>query len=187
MSAARSVRSLVALGAVVLVGLVASGCKPKPGAACSSDGEARCMDPTAALICHERVWTPMQCRGPKGCNASGALIDCDESSAQASDFCDQDGNYSCSTDRRTQLRCVKSKWVADTRCAGPKGCVTTTLKVECDDTIASVGDVCSKERHHTCSQDRKAVLICKGGAFVQAQSCLNKTTCEISGDEVGCR
>ena len=183
--ASASLRSVVALGASLFL-LFGSSCKPKPGAACGADGEARCLDNAAALICHERVWTPMQCRGPKGCSANGALIDCDESSAQPADFCDQEGNYSCSADHRTQLRCVKSKWTPDTRCAGPKGCVTTPLKVECDDSIASVGDVCSKERHHTCSQDRKGVLICKGGTFVQAQTCKG-ATCEITGDEVGCR
>lgn len=127
----------------------------------------------------------MECRGAKGCAVTGNVVDCDMSQAEEKDFCDQDGNFSCTSDRKAQLKCEKNAWKVDTRCSGPKGCTTSPKLVECDDSIASVGDPCSKPDHHTCAADKSAVLVCAGGKFVVSTTC-PKATCKVEASTVGC-
>jgi hypothetical protein len=169
----------------LLWALGTGGCKPKPGDSCSSDGEAKCMDPKAALLCHGKKWTRMDCRGAKGCALTGALVDCDESAAEEKDFCDHEGNYSCSVDKKSQLKCEKNGWKVDTKCLGPKGCSATSTMVDCDDSVAAAGDPCAKDDHHTCALDKTAVLVCKSGKFAVASACKG-ATCKVEGSTVGC-
>lgn len=120
-----------ALGLVIMLG--APACKSKPGDSCANQGEARCLDGTSALLCHEKKWTKNECRGPKGCKESGSTVDCDESLSQEKDFCDHEGNVACSVDKKTQLKCEKSVWVVESKCNGPKGCAVNGSVVDCDE------------------------------------------------------
>jgi hypothetical protein len=113
--------------------LLVVGCKSKPGDSCSNQGEARCIDGTSALLCHEKKWTKNECRGPKGCKEVGSVVDCDESLAQEKDFCDHETNVACSVDKKVLLKCTKAVWVTDTKCTGPKGCSVSGTTVDCDE------------------------------------------------------
>jgi hypothetical protein len=171
-----------------LVTLVAFGasCKPKLGDSCSNHGDAKCMDPSAAILCQNKKWTRLECRGAKGCLLAGAIVECDASAAAESDFCDREGNFSCSTDRKSQLKCEKNAWKLDMKCQGPKGCSASATLVECDDSVATLGDPCPRDDHHTCAADKASVLVCKAGKFVLSMPCAKGPTCKVDGSTVGC-
>jgi hypothetical protein len=170
----------------LLVVVAAQGCKPKLGDSCSNNGDAKCMDPSSALLCQNKKWTRLECRGAKGCLLSGAIVECDASAAEERDFCDREGNFSCSTDKKTQLKCEKNAWKVDMKCQGPKGCNASATLVECDDSIAAVGDPCPRDEHHTCALDKTAVLVCKGNKFAVSTPCSKGPTCKVDGSTVGC-
>ena len=109
-----------------------------------------------------------QCRGPKGCTADGDKFFCDQSINNAGDPCSEEGTSSCTPDQKNFLKCQNGQWIASFVCRGPKGCAldTTTNQVNCDTTVAVVGDACWSEGAGTCSQDGKGELVCKNGKYV---------------------
>jgi hypothetical protein len=176
---------MIARTALVCFALTMAACKHKPGDACKNPKEASCADSTSALVCHDKVWTKLGCRGAKGCKAEGAAVECDESLAQTGEFCDLEDNVTCSTDKRAQLRCERGQWRLDSTCRGTEGCVSAAETVKCDDSVAAAEDRCFKEGHHTCSPDRLSVLVCKSRSFVLAETC-RAPSCSIKGTAVGC-
>jgi hypothetical protein len=176
---------LTACAKVALVSLSLAGCKPKTGDACKNPKQASCLDGTSALVCHDKTWTKLGCRGAKGCRTEGASVDCDESLASTGEFCDTEDNVTCSLDKHAQLRCERGQWRLDATCRGADGCVATGDLVKCDDTIAVLEDRCAKDGHHTCNVERTSVLVCKGKAFALAEAC-RTPSCAIKGTTVGC-
>jgi hypothetical protein len=174
------------LGASVL-GLLAlaSACKGKPGESCKNPKEASCLDLKTVLVCHDKSWTKLKCEGPKGCAAAGNAVDCDESLGTVGEFCDRDGNVACAPDHKAQVRCENGVWQIDASCKGPDQCQTTSDSVKCDDSVAAVKDPCFQEAHHTCSENKDAVLVCRNKVFMVAAVCASKS-CSIKGTTAGC-
>ncbi len=114
------------------VALVA-GCKKEAGGSCSTEAEAACDGKTAALTCTGGKWEKTECRGPKGCSVTGALVDCDHSLAQLDDLCDHEGNYACSVDGKSLLQCKSKKFVLDEACKGNAKCKVTGSQAGCDE------------------------------------------------------
>jgi hypothetical protein len=160
--------------------------KPVAGGACSHEGEALCKDPAAILTCKDKKWEEASCRGPDGCKKTGVMVNCDETVAQEGDACGSvDGDhFSCSADKKNELKCDKGKWKVVGRCGGPNGCEAKFPFVKCDNTIANVGDLCAKDGDAACSTDAKAILECKGGKFSQTERCQGK--CKVEGLFVKC-
>jgi hypothetical protein len=73
-------------------------------------------------------------------------------------------------------------------CRGPGGCSKLGTRVSCDDAIAEAGDACleSSAENRACSGDKKASLLCSGGAFKAVQACKGPGGCQIKGDSVTC-
>jgi hypothetical protein len=63
---------------------------------------------------------------------------------------------------------------------------TTGFKVECDDSIANVGDPCEKEGHYSCAPDEHSIVKCSNKKFVQDDKCRSKEKCAVRGEQVGC-
>ena len=181
-------RSTIAALALVCVALL--GCKkdPKAGEACKTEGEAACKDKTGILTCKSGKWEEVACKGPAGCAAQGTIVKCDESLAQEGDACgNPDGDhYSCSVDKTHELKCEAGKWKKIGKCGGPKGCVPGAVMIDCDNSVASVGDLCGKDGDAACATDKKSILECKGGKFSESQKCEESTSCKSEGLFVKC-
>ncbi len=96
--------------------LAASGCKPKAGRKCSPEGKEVCAGMGTALLCLDGKWTPMPCRGAKGCNGEGAIAECDQSVARASETCHLESAVTCTEDKRSSLSCKENAWQASEAC-----------------------------------------------------------------------
>lgn len=150
-------------------------------------------DKKAMLQCTKNHWTMMQtCLGERGCVMEKKKVTCDNSIANVNDACREEEDYACAPDKKTALACRGGKFVQASLCKGPKGCKITggannqPFKVECDDTVAAVGDACEKEDHYSCSADERSILRCKGKKFDVEEKCKGKDRCVVKGGTVGC-
>ena len=57
-------------------------------------------------------------------------------------------------------------------CRGAKGCSTSGREIDCDESVASLGDPCGLSGY-ACSADGKNELACQGGRFIQHKACKN--------------
>jgi hypothetical protein len=183
---ARTKRGPIVALFVLIAALGACKSSPKAGEACKTEDEAACQDKQTMVMCKSQKWQLAACKGPEGCAQQGAIVKCDETLAQEGDDCGvQTGDhYSCSLDKKTQLKCEAGKWKLSAKCGGPKGCEAKFPFVNCDNSISAVGDPCSKDGDAACSTDGKAIVECKGGKFEETQKCDGK--CVASGLFVKC-
>ncbi len=138
------------------------------------------------LVCVDGTWSPVACAGPKGCVAGARFVDCDESLARVGDPCGADAvdNVACSTDGRAMLRCDGKAWAEHRVCRGPKSCTKTDRFVDCDDSLAEVGDPCD-EGLRTCSVDGTKLLLCKAGRLAVEDTC-TPGKCSAGDDFADC-
>src|SRR5690349_8356013 len=68
--------------------------------------------------------------------------------------CAAEGGYDCTPDRRALTRCQGGRAVVVSTCRGSRGCAIGQA-VDCDHSIAMVGDPCDGAREIACSADRK--------------------------------
>jgi len=171
---------------IVIAAIAFAGCcKTSAGSSCLDEGTAEC-DGARMLMCKSHKWEVVSCAGPKGCSQSGRFVDCDETVATVGMPCsvEPDSYSSCSTDHKTQLKCDVGFWREDIPCRGPKGCVVSKRFVDCDDSLALVGDACEPDGL-ACSVDSKSVLTCRGGKYALDETC-SPGRCTIRGTTVGC-
>ncbi len=153
-------------------------------------------DHSKALVCKDArfaLWR--NCRGPSGCEiVDGRNVHCDTSAGEPGDPCEKQGTYACSVDAKTMLVCSGSALAPASSCHGPGACSIDhdTHKVDCDDTLADVGDPCDEPRRITCAPDHKAELVCvsaqDGGAagnYEKRRDC-KRTDCRIGGSKLFC-
>jgi hypothetical protein len=150
-------------------------------------------DKKGMLQCSKNRWTLVQsCLGDRACVMEKKKVTCDNSIANLGDACREEEDYACSPDKKSALACRGGKFSQASLCKGPKGCRVTGnreqgFKVECDDSVAAVGDACEKEEHYSCSSDERAILKCRGKKFEVEEKCkLAKEKCQIKGGQVGC-
>lgn len=160
---------------------------------CNLAGDFACArDGKAMLVCTNDRWTIAQaCAGERACGVEGTKITCDNSTAKAEDACREDDDYACTPDGSTALVCRRGRFSLASFCRGPKACkVVGTkevgFKVECDDSLAQLNDVCGKADHYACSQDGRAILRCIGATFAIEDRCKAKEKCAIRAGQVGC-
>ena len=163
----------------------------KPGDPCSADeeGAASCSRADAMLACHSGQYTLLPCRGSQGCvNAEGRAI-CDTSLAEPGDVCHDENLKACSGDGSQVLICKQRTMQRFYLCRGANGCSSAARKLNCDTSIAKLGDACDKKlegQAFSCSPDASEILVCKAGAFVHDQSCKNGQKCRLSGSSTQC-
>ena len=160
------------------------------GDLCSTDdeGAAACVDTKTLVACRKGAYTRVACRGPGGCVEEGGNARCDTSVAEAGEPCAEDGKKACSTDGKRVLSCSNGKMAARYECRGAKGCVSQGSKLDCDFSVAMLGDACDEklEGHFACDADKKQIVRCSGGKFVADEACKKGTTCQSGGGSTKC-
>jgi hypothetical protein len=157
---------------------------PDVGSACKTADGVYCKNKTTLLECVDSKWTAIPCRGEKGCSGT-AVVSCDHTIANVGDACGDDENHSCSEDHKAQLKCEKHKWVEIAQCRGPKACETKFPFSKCDQSIVKEGDACEKEENAACSEDKKAIMLCKAKKYAVGEKCTGE--CVSEGLFVKCK
>jgi len=153
---------------------------------CSSDKKSM-------LECgRNRRWSFVQsCLGSRGCVLDQKKVTCDNSIANAGDACTEEDDYACSPDGKSALVCRNKQFSVASNCKGKNGCrvggdKSAGFKVECDDSIAAVGEPCEKDGHYACAPDEKSIVKCMNKRFVQDDRCKGRDKCAVRGEQVGC-
>ncbi len=170
---------------------IVSGCSPKPGKSCSSNDKPTCLDAATLLECKDGVWLASGCLGPKGCESNEKEYACDTSLAKAGDVCTKESRYSCSTDKKAQLRCKAGKWTTMAQCTKEPGCNVGSFLNSCPGAVANEGDECDmgtdpKKKSYLCTTDKKSALLCKDGKWKAIEQCLGKDGCGSSMFSIKC-
>ena len=134
------------------------------------------------------------CKGPRGCVVNATSIDCDNDTSDVGDPCHTIGDYACTSDRATLLRCDDHKMAPLNSCRGPKACRIFELPQEkkidfvCDDSVAQENDPCDTNGEEACTMDKKAMYVCRANKFVTYKACPGPTGCayEEHGDKYAC-
>jgi hypothetical protein len=187
-------RFAAAVFCALLLSLLWSCKRPAPGGPCTSIGKYQCADAVSALLCQGGTIVSMPCRGPRGCQGQGTQNSiCDDDLAQEGDPCQQtlNENYSCSTDHAKELVCKDGKFQTRRTCKGPKRCSITATTLNCDDSMADVGDNCvpeSGDANFACSIDKKIEIQCDAATskFIASNACRGPRGCWIDGTAVQC-
>jgi hypothetical protein len=145
-------------------------------------------DKKTALQCKGNKWTLDEaCLGPKGCALVGHDISCDSSLAKEGDKCTREDNNACTRDHKGHLVCKGGKFALTENCRGEKGCHEVGNKIDCDNSVAQVGEVCDTVNDHTCTADGKSIVKCNGSKWVADEACKGRKLCKVTGSEVGCQ
>jgi hypothetical protein len=110
--------------------------------------------------------TVLGCKPKAGTTCTAGQVACMD--AQTGLFCGRDGTYHAMT------------------CRSSLGCKEASGAVNCDNSIALVGDGCNTPDDAACRLDYKAGLLCKGGTFALAETCKGPGACKIAGDAITC-
>ncbi|MFO0679506.1 MAG: hypothetical protein U0169_23470 [Polyangiaceae bacterium] len=163
------------------VATLGDGCAVEKDAACTADK-------ASVLVCKDKKFTfASHCRGTKGCAVTGTNVSCDDTSALEGDPCTKEKDAACSVDKQSMLFCDGTRFKLESRCRGPKGCAVEDRNIRCDSTVGNLGDTCGTAEGHTCSGDKKQLLVCKAGKFKLASFCRGARGCAFEGaDRVRC-
>lgn len=191
-------------GRAVLL-LVLAACtpkRPKAGDVCTIEDENRmiCSDPATALRCSAGKLEALPCAGPNGCAvAEHQRVDCDRRFDREGEAClleGAKGDYLCSLDQQTLLRCEQGRFARHLECRGPMGSHAAKphhgydLLAGCDRSVGAAGDACNVRRERsetlggTCSVDGKQQLVCdkdEDGRLVTSRLCSGG--CTIGGSD----
>ena len=150
-------------------------------------------DKKGMLECRKNRWTFVQrCAGDRRCTQEQKKIICDNSIANLGDDCREADDYACAApDHKSALVCRGGKFVIASKCNGKDACrvvgdKSTGFKVTCDDSVATIGDVCDKDGHFACSADGKQIVRCVNKRFVGDDKCKRREKCAVRSAVVGC-
>jgi hypothetical protein len=162
----------------------------RAGDPCSTDeeGAAVCSDASTLLSCHAGAYVASSCRGKKGCAEEGGRTLCDATVAESGEPCSAEGKKACSVDGKRVLACTSGKMEGAYECRGARGCSVVMGKLDCDVSIAKLGDACDKASEGTfaCTEDMKAITRCSGGRFVADETCKHGTKCQADAGSTRC-
>jgi hypothetical protein len=174
-----------------IVGCIPGACNNQgyePNDPCLNEGDFECsVDKKAMLKCTGHRWTKQDdCRGQLGCVANAQGVKCDKGTSESGDSCsaENEGNASCSPDKKQMLICKVGKMTLGSHCRGQHGCRQQGTKIDCDDSIAEVGDPCDDHSGPACQGDKKAVLKCKDGKMAVSKKCRQ---CTVFLEKIECR
>ena len=190
MRAAAGLGFLLFVGFVGFVGIVQQGCHanthsqapqpapayygPPQGMQCA-DGPPMCgADRGSVVQCQRGGWVVLQpC--PGGCSIANNTILCAPGAPPQAGVgvpCAAEGGYDCTPDRRALTVCRGGRTVMASTCRGARGCSVGNA-VDCDHSIALVGDPCDGPKEIACAQDAKSMLRCVNGIYQVGEACPN--------------
>jgi hypothetical protein len=208
----RARKAFAALAALAAsAGFVGSGCRarPAPGGTCRVAEQTVCSARDRALVCEAaplappdpgaatmtaappapaRTWTPVPCKGARGCGRAGDEDECDDTLAVEGDACPRSPplDYACATTLTDALVCKEGRFDLWRHCRGPKGCrVIDGRNVHCDTSLGEPDDPCERAGTFACSVDGKTMLACDGKVLVAASSCRGPKACFFASGEPG--
>jgi hypothetical protein len=159
------------------------------GEPCLDEGKPECTgDHKASIKCENAHWKLVdKCNGALGCVSNAMGTKCDLGASTEGSPCtkENEGNASCTPDAKGLLLCKSGKMVLGAKCKGMHGCRQLGTQLECDETIADLGDVCDSSEYEgkfACSTDKKTRLVCKSNKFVKDRAC----KCSVMIDKVNC-
>ena len=86
--------------------------------------------------------------------------------------CAAEGGYDCTPDRRALTVCRGGRTAIASTCRGARGCSVGNA-VDCDHSVALVGDPCDGPKEIACAQDAKSLLRCVNGVYQVGEPCRN--------------
>jgi hypothetical protein len=153
----------------------------KAGDRCSKDeeGAAVCGDAETMLVCRGGTTVRAGCRGKGGCVEEHGRAACDASIAEEGDPCGAGSKSACSVSGKEVLVCVGAVMKKTYECRGERGCSVASGKIDCDQSVAKVGDGCDPrlEGSFACTEDHKGIVKCAGSRFVADETCKAGTQC----------
>jgi hypothetical protein len=159
------------------------------GEPCLEEGKPECSgDHKAMMKCENAHWKLLdKCEGVLGCvsNVDGAKCDLGASTEGSPCTKENEGNGSCTPDGKALLICHDGKMRVEATCKGMHGCRQLGEKLDCNETVADLGDACdshSYEGKFACTPDNKTRLVCKSKKFVKEKDC----KCSVLIDAVNC-
>lgn len=154
--------------------------QPCPGAVndCSSDGKKW-------LECEGGQWKQhMSCS--KLCVSNVKGIRCENASGAVGDTCtpEQKNQAVCSADKLHLLVCDGASFFSASSCRGQNKCRAVGKQIQCDTSMAEVGDACEEEGILSCDTAKKTMLKCVEKKFVKEQAC--KRRCNNAFNKFSC-
>jgi hypothetical protein len=141
------------------------------------------------IVCRAGSYRIEHCRGPEGCENTAGRAACDTSVSKIDDDCQQPAQRACAHDGTRLLGCRAGKMVSILSCRGENGCQAKGGKLECDLSVAAVGDPCQPEMegNHACAADETSIVRCKRGKFVIDQPCAKSERCSNEPSSIACK
>jgi SCP-2 sterol transfer family protein len=156
------------------------GCSTEAADKCA-DGAAWCASTSELVVCSKTAKASYPCRGARGC-ASGAAVACDVTGNAAGEACRAEDAPRCGGARL--FRCELGR-LKVSECRGPRGC-TAGEPPACDQSLAAAGAECEVADSVACSDDRKALLVCREGRFEREASCDGGDGCRLAAGPPQC-
>lgn len=173
---------------VVLALLACKGGTVKEGDACSKQGAIQCIDKKTGAFCVNGKYEALACEGPTGCMTVAGEGSCTHQDYKVGEACFEEGEPQCTGDRKAMIKCKNSHWELINHCKGALGCVANAEGAKCDLGAAAPGDKCTPENegNAACTEDKKSLLICKGGKMEVASTCKGMHGCRQMGTSLNC-
>ncbi|MFT3713982.1 MAG: hypothetical protein QM817_40490 [Archangium sp.] len=175
-----------ATGCMEVLGNVSCDVDRDVGVACADDGSSDCSgDGKKMLDCKDGKWAlRMNCSKLCVSNVNG--VRCENAEGAEGDPCTQEQFDSavCSADKKTLLVCDGKKFFAASSCKGQNHCRAVNKQIECDTSMADIGDPCEEEDKLSCDTAKKVMLKCSGKKFVKEKDC--KKRCNNAFDKYSC-
>ncbi len=152
----------------------------------SASDKFECTPDMKAMVkCEGKHWKLTdKCLGPLACVSSSSEVNCDDSVSEVGAPCFPEDDPACSVDGKQMLKCKSTKMATFLNCRGAHGCRKEGEKINCDDSLAQVGDACVDDDDPACSMDKKALMKCKSHKMVESKKC--KGGCAITADAIEC-
>lgn len=153
---------------------------------CFQDEKADCSnDHKKMLKCTKGKWKlTMACKSAKGCISNVNGVSCESAEAEEGDACKQKNAGSCNPDKDKLLVCDGKKFFVASTCRGQNHCRAAGSKIECDTSMAEIGDPCEEEDKLSCDTKKKVMLRCNGKTFEKKEACAKR--CNNAFDKYSC-
>ena len=175
-----------AIGCMEVAGSVSCNVIRDVGEPCPSDKANDCSsDGKKMLECTGGAWKlRMPCSKLCVSNVNG--VRCENAEGKAGDPCtpEQKDQGVCSGDKLQLLVCDGEKMVPASSCRGQNHCRAVGKQLDCDVSMAELGDPCEEKDHLSCDTKKKTMLKCDGTHFVKEQDC--KQRCNNAFDKYSC-
>jgi len=175
-----------ATGCMEVAGNVSCDVDRDVGVACDGSKEADCSsDGKKMLECKDGAWAlRMNCSKLCVSNVNG--VRCENAEGAEGDPCTEAQNDQavCSADKKTLLVCDGRKFFAASSCKGQNHCRAVAKNIDCDTSMADLGDPCEEEGKLSCDLAKKTLLKCTAKKFVKEQDC--KKRCNNAFNKYSC-